>query len=206
MSVGVSARPVPRSCRSALTSTHPQVLPIAPYGACSTGKVQHRPAMLGSGGQRPCAAGTSARTECQIGLRRGDEELAERVRPRPLFSRCGDPFDRRLVKSKIANVACVEPVVDLRSVRTQSARHPYSTVQCHRQRTMVIPRVFSATKGFSPLERSSPDRSAHRLSRSGGGGAGSNPAGGTVSSLKTSETSEPAGEPAGQGFLVFWGW
>jgi len=41
-------------------------------------------------------------------------------------------------------------------------------------------KFFSSTKGFSPLERASPAASSHRRSRSGGGGAGSNPAGGTA--------------------------
>jgi hypothetical protein len=41
-------------------------------------------------------------------------------------------------------------------------------------------KFFSSTKGFSPLQRALPTPSSHRRSRSGGGGAGSNPAGGTA--------------------------
>jgi hypothetical protein len=73
----------------------------------------------------------------------------------------------------------IGPLVDLRSVRTQSAGRPYSALNGHRQRTTVNGQVFQHYQGFSTLEPSSPASPSQRRSRSGGGGAGSNPAGGT---------------------------
>ena len=51
----------------------------------------------------------------------------------------------------------VRQLVDLPAVHTQSARRPQSAANRHRQHAMVIAQVFSGTKGFSPLERYSPD-------------------------------------------------
>ena len=86
-------------------------------------------------------------------------------------------------------LSSVSPLVDLVAVRTRSARRPYSTVSGHRQHAMVIAWVFQQCQGFLAARALLARPSAQRLSRSGGGGAGSNPAGGTLSSLKTSKTS-----------------